>query len=798
MISVAYGQTIRFGPFAEDFYYLTANFADAWDELVGPGFDLGFRPVSVLFWAFLNAVFEPKDGAFLDYRLMTIAMEACNAAAVALVARRIGYSRSIAAVAALLFASNPNHADVVNWVSVTGNTGLCLLLSLSALYAFLVSDAGRRRLPYFISLIMMGAAMLTKEYAVTLPAILSLSAYERCRAGSTISALRHALIATSPHWLLLAAYVGAYRVTARSTPYMSMSEYLTVSKDLFRKLLIKFSDLAWPQEFGAAAGIAVVAALIVIAVASRPTRVPVAWCVLMLLPASHFLMPHHLYMATAGSALVMSAILVPLVSRDNPAVRILGVLMLSAMLMAGLASVRRRNDDWRAANDSINSARIAVRAACADIPRGSWLFFTNLPDDVRGAWALRNGASEFVQQTCSRTDIRTSNVLPSTHHAGEYPLPVQGLRFAAVILAGERVGLTSFDDSSNTPISAQFTSGLDVIDFRIIPQTDTRHLIAYEAVARHKILIDATLWIHLLDKERASVRNFDQIFFRPTSQWREGERVLHVAAVDIPPGRYDLSIGLYGAVPPHKTIPTVTGDAGVWRRNVVIGTDAERQRTDTLAANLLEAIRARKRDVCGASPLLLVGLPDELAMRTSKWKGIEHALMDLCRDSPEVLDIDGEPLASDRVVDADTTNRQGVILQHSKFGFAILPERSQFGDEFSNGVSLVRWSATPTGDGQLLLRFLFQPRRALDPTPVMLFVHAIPEKGGTPLNFDHGLTVPLSDWPLGKTIEHVTTIRTGPGRFQLRVGMYLAVPPHSTFPTESGLTFVASNSVVVQ
>ena len=107
-----------------------------------------------------------------------------------------GRNRFIALAAALFFAAHPVHTESVTWIS--GRTDvICTLFFLAALCI----HAARRSLPaQALSVLCFALAMLSKEMAVTLPAIIFLSGYAREKH------LRSAAIEALPFFAMAAAY----------------------------------------------------------------------------------------------------------------------------------------------------------------------------------------------------------------------------------------------------------------------------------------------------------------------------------------------------------------------------------------------------------------------------------------------------------------------------------------------------------------------------------------------------------------------------------------------------------------
>lgn len=139
-------------------------------------------------------------------------------------------------LAALLFATHPWHAEAVSWIS--GRVAsYCTLLYVASFLAFLSFRESKRKLVYVLSLVLAFASMLSKEFGVTIPAVLML--FLVCD-GISVSTARKTIIdavkLTLPFWLLVPLYC-VMRYLALGTligGYAGLSEKLLASTFWFR------------------------------------------------------------------------------------------------------------------------------------------------------------------------------------------------------------------------------------------------------------------------------------------------------------------------------------------------------------------------------------------------------------------------------------------------------------------------------------------------------------------------------------------------------------------------------------
>jgi Tfp pilus assembly protein PilF len=105
------------------------------------------------------------------YHLTDMLLHACASMLVVLCALRLGLRASGAALAGLLFAVHPVQTDAV--ASSVGRADLMAVLALLAVFALHWSDGGRAILRRALAALLLGAALLCKEYAVAFPLILA-------------------------------------------------------------------------------------------------------------------------------------------------------------------------------------------------------------------------------------------------------------------------------------------------------------------------------------------------------------------------------------------------------------------------------------------------------------------------------------------------------------------------------------------------------------------------------------------------------------------------------------------------
>ena len=161
---------------------------------------LQYRPLTFNLWAWLSAALFATPPAF---HAVLVAGGAANAALACLLARRLGAGPGPALAGAVLFGIGPQAMFVHGWVGTIGDVlwlGLALLAALAAT---------ARALPQVAAAFLVASAtllaLLAKEAAVVVPALLALGAWLAAAPGS---ALRRGLaVATLAAGVVVAGYL---------------------------------------------------------------------------------------------------------------------------------------------------------------------------------------------------------------------------------------------------------------------------------------------------------------------------------------------------------------------------------------------------------------------------------------------------------------------------------------------------------------------------------------------------------------------------------------------------------------
>jgi protein O-mannosyl-transferase len=166
---------------------------DYWGRTAEGWGALHYRPLAMLSYSGIYSVFGLSPFA---YHSANVLMHATATAAFYWLLLGLGYGTGISMAAALLFAVDPLHVEGVEWMSGMTETQVgALMLGSLACFAY-----GRRRW----SLVLAGLAMLTKEAALVMPALILVLTLMYC---SEIRKWKTAILATIPYAVLAVLYL---------------------------------------------------------------------------------------------------------------------------------------------------------------------------------------------------------------------------------------------------------------------------------------------------------------------------------------------------------------------------------------------------------------------------------------------------------------------------------------------------------------------------------------------------------------------------------------------------------------
>jgi protein O-mannosyl-transferase len=354
------GQIVA-NPAVQTWKYLPLYFhANVWMQQFAVG--NYYRPIFLL-WLLLNHSLFGLHSSL--WHLTTVLAHVSVTALVFVLAMRLTSRRRIAVLAALLFGLHPVHLEAVAWISGVTEPLLALLLIPSFLAYLNYRDRGRRHQWLSASLALYGLALLSKETAVVMPALVF--TYDWLFAPSErrwMARLRAAVVSALPFVLVTGVYALAranalHGIAHKTVDLPARIAVLTIPSALWfyiRLMLAPFglsvfydtpyiTHVSFARVVMPLCGIALAAGVLVwwwrrsrspvVAFASLWILLPILPLLnLALLPMGDFIHDRYLYLPSVGLALLAAMALAKLDARQllgRPAGQVAGLALAFAM-----------------------------------------------------------------------------------------------------------------------------------------------------------------------------------------------------------------------------------------------------------------------------------------------------------------------------------------------------------------------------------------------------------------------------------------------------------------------------------
>ena len=193
-------------PYLQNYHHLKEIFTTpVWSFLGGDYHHNYYRPLMLFGYLLCRQLFGPRPLAF---HLVNVLLNLLVVLLLFLVTRRMFNDRSLALVAAGLFALHPIHSESVAWIAAVTDLQLTFFYLLTFWFFLgLARVSGRKLVLSELSMLMSFAlALLAKEPAVTLAVLATL--YEHfCREDRKQTSLEAKLWRYAPLWLVVVVYL---------------------------------------------------------------------------------------------------------------------------------------------------------------------------------------------------------------------------------------------------------------------------------------------------------------------------------------------------------------------------------------------------------------------------------------------------------------------------------------------------------------------------------------------------------------------------------------------------------------
>ncbi|MBI5650583.1 MAG: hypothetical protein HZC40_09090 [Chloroflexi bacterium] len=349
-----------------------------------------FRPIGRLFWLVSYLAFGLDAPG---YHLATILFQLIASFAAFLLARQLTRDRATAALAALIFAAMPVHAEAVAWIAANYDvlSGMYFFIALIFYILYMQKRAARF---YWIALGVFLFAVGSKETAITLPLILFLYDFffqpqERARIAQ--AALRYA-----PFWIIFAWRFIFFGHGYRGLTFTPEGWQYYVDLNLVRvvdPIVFEWHDgTRWLALIGALSLIWILRA--------RPVALfALVWIPITLIPTLvGGVSDRSFYIPSFGVALLLALVLMTLFARRNALIRASAIAALCILFAGYGANLFARNQAYARASDVARAILERVQELHPTFSPDARLIFIGVPDLVpEGAPVFSTGLTNAVQ-----------------------------------------------------------------------------------------------------------------------------------------------------------------------------------------------------------------------------------------------------------------------------------------------------------------------------------------------------------------------------------------------------------------
>ena len=369
-----------------------------------------YRPLSLLmFWKLNHSLFGMNPAG---YWAASVLMHAVNGFLLYLIIKRLSGSVLAAVAGGLIFVLIPLHGESVAWLCCAFDR-FCLFFILIGVLGYVAYRAERKMPFYILSLASFVFALLSKEMALTFPALIVLAEILYWEKGGRI---KEAALRVLPFCIIFGVYlllrfmmfkgIGGYpdaQGASRDLAFNAETVFPTLKSlpayILFpaNRLLFKMPPVYW---FLGSIYLLVFAVSAIASLDSLKLKIFIlglAWmaftlvAVINILPLFPQLMRGRLiYTPLAGFAIFASAFFMPS-AKSGKAIAITEISLL-VLLLSGYLFIDSINyKAWKKAYAIDSSILNQTNNLCPSFPAGSKLYYIGIPDNYNGAFLFRNG-----------------------------------------------------------------------------------------------------------------------------------------------------------------------------------------------------------------------------------------------------------------------------------------------------------------------------------------------------------------------------------------------------------------------
>jgi hypothetical protein len=391
--ALLYLPMLSIGLLSDDFTLFARSRAGA---LADPAWEF-LRPLPLAIWRFVSEI-RFGDQPWMLHAI-NIGLHGVNACLTSMLAARFGLPRRLALLAGIVFLVNPAAVEAVAWASGIFDVLLTTLILASCV---LLTTATSRVVASIAIAMLTVAALMTKETAVVMPAMLAIAAI-----SSPHTTVRRAAVPIAVSAIVLALYFPIRIISGHVAvpPAANMSGYVLkeVLSRPFGTLGLPFHvEFVRSQPWVPFAFALVWPALFAVSAArwrrhrTDATQILAcgAWILVSVLPLATMLFiaddlqgARYVYLGAAASSILLAVLL----RAYQPSQQVIFIVPLIALFIVATRAHQSAWSDAARERDRVLAAYRSSAISCA--PEGA----RGLPEHVRGAYVFRNGFAEAAR-----------------------------------------------------------------------------------------------------------------------------------------------------------------------------------------------------------------------------------------------------------------------------------------------------------------------------------------------------------------------------------------------------------------
>ena len=414
---------------SEDLRHLTFGWSEVTAEFSALGQSQGYRPGTTLYLVLNNLLWGRNQ---VGHHATIFFLHGVVSWLVYLVVRRVTGEYDSALLAALVFVASPIHTEAVIWLAAAAGTVTSGLLCMLAVWIWARKDSPPSSWTIGIVAGLYFLALLVKEVAVVLPLLLLVVDWRMKRFEKGFRPLFRKVLLYWPFAISLGVYVFLHFRSGALTHSFNYGVRLDAgfpqiadlwslyARDLFRPLS---TFVEW--KIGAHNWIWLGLFLVLLHIV-RKGRWGALWAIAALLPGATAYGPRLTYLSVVGFGILASQTLIVITrgvesrlhleSKPNRYVsfgNIFIAIFTLALLVADTRALYRDAANWVGAGELTWSIPRQARELLPEPPENAELYFSDLPDNVNGAYAFRWGIEHEVRYVYNDPDLAVHHVLLS-------------------------------------------------------------------------------------------------------------------------------------------------------------------------------------------------------------------------------------------------------------------------------------------------------------------------------------------------------------------------------------------------